>query len=280
MLEPSLELARRLETVDTRLGHALVSAFGSLYPNEFAGRWEMGGGALHAIGGRVPIARAVGLGLFGIVGERELEQLVGLLELHRRAAEVQLCPFADASLAPSLLARGFAQAGSELVLARAVHAADREHSARGSFSIHGMQPREAPLWARMVAAGSAPAGGRLETEAATGALDTLLATAASDGFLGFLVRAGNEVVATGAMWCAGDVATLIGHATQAGFRRRGVQRALIAHSLAVAAERGMTLVKLSLPESVHSLQNFESAGFTQLWTNTVLARPAPPPLKV
>jgi len=277
MLAPSLELARRLEAVDVRLGHALVAAFQALYPREFAGWWELGGGALHAVGGRAPIARAAGLGLDGKLPERDLEQLVELLEIHRRAAEVQLCPFADASLAARLAARGFVPAGSEIVMAREVEAADRNAVAPRSFSIHGMHPREAELWARTVASGYAAGGA--EPEPGPGALDTLLARAASDGFLGFLVRLGNAVVAAGGMCCAGDVATLLRQATYAPFRRRGVQRALIAHALAVAAERGMSLVTLRAREDTCSLRNFEVAGFSRLWSNAVLARPAPDPLK-
>lgn len=279
MLEPSPELARRLEAVDVRLGHALVAAFEALFPREFAGWWELGGGALHALGGRAPLARAIGMGLNKSLPERELEQLVGLLEIHRCAAEVQVCPFADPSLAPRLIARGFTPTGSKLVLAREVHAVDRKLSAPGSFSIHGMHPRESELWARTLAAGFAPVQGNPMSVPAPDALDTLLATAAADGFLGFLVRLGNEVVAAGAIWCAGEVASLLGQVTLTPFRRRGIQRALIAHSLAVASERGISLVKLSAPEHTPSLRNFEVAGFTRMWTNAVLTRPAPAPLR-
>lgn len=276
MLEPCFELARRIDAADVHLGHALVLAFESLFPREFADFRELGGGALFAVGGMAPIARVVGMGLVGSVDARDLEQLVGLLDMHQLPAEVRLGALADASLAPRLRERGFAPVGRELVLAREVLATDRNCAAPSHFSIHGMHPREAESWARMVAAslGATRSGAGTATDLPAGAFDSLLATATADGFLGFLVRLGSEIVAAGGMWCAGDVASLVGHVTHAPFRRRGVQRALIAHSLAVAAERGLGLAKLNVRENTISLRNFELAGFVPVETRAVLARPA------
>jgi GNAT superfamily N-acetyltransferase len=274
MLQPSLELVCRIEAADARLGLALVRAFEALFPQEFASYLELGGGALYAVGGRTPVTQVVGMGLGGAVSERDLERLIELLDEHRLSAEVQVSGFAEPTLVPRLLDRGFLLVGSEQTLAREVLTSDREHRPSGAFSIHGMHPREAELWARTAATGFAAQGTQPTpaAEAPPGALDAMLATTAADGFLGFFVRLGNEVIGAGGMLCAGDVASLFGHVTLAQFRRRGVQRALVAHSLAVASERGIELLKINTLAQTTSLRNAERVGFQHVDLRRVFLR--------
>jgi GNAT superfamily N-acetyltransferase len=68
------------------------------------------------------------------------------------------------------------------------------------------------------------------------------------------------------------VATLGGMATVPAHRRRGVQRALVAHRLRLAAERGCDLAVASTAPANDSERNLYRAGFRPLHETVTLAR--------
>jgi ribosomal protein S18 acetylase RimI-like enzyme len=267
MPEPSLHLARRIEAADVRVGRALVRAFEALYPREEACFVELGGAAWYAVGSSKVAAQVVGLGFDGPVDDSDLDRLMELFEARGFSAEVQLASLAEPTLLPRLLSRGFTPVKSEIILAREIVSADRQWTPPIEYSIQGLHPARNAQWVRTVALGFVK-----ESELSDSIEHQLHAAVAAEGFIGFLVLLGMEIVAAGGIQCAGDVACLFGHATNERFRRRGLQRALIHHSLAVCAERGLTLAKLSALPDTTSLRNAERAGFAPVYTRTTLTR--------
>ena len=274
MQEPSLQLAARIEAAEVQVGRALVRAADALFPNDGAMFLELGGGACFSTGKLQPQALVVGMGLGGEVfgGEvidGDLERMIELLDARQIAAEARVASFAEPSLVPRLVALGFAEQGNEITLARELSNADFQVKLPAGYSIQGLHPGRVEQWVHTVALGSCT-----EAEMSPAILQHLLTNTAAEGFLGFVVTQGNEIVAAAGVQCAADTAGLFGHATKQRFRQRGLQQALIAHSLAVCSERGITLAKLNAGRDTSSLRNAQRQGFVPVYTRTKLTRAA------
>ncbi len=269
MLEPSLQLAARIEAAEVAVGSALVRAADALFPNDEAMFVELGGGACFSTGKIQPQAQVVGMGLDAAVIEGDLDRLIELLDARRIAAEVRVASFAEPTLVARLVARGFTPLGSEISLARELSNMDLQAKPPAGYSIQGLHPGRVEQWVHTVALGS-----YTEAELSQAILQPLLTNTAAEGFLGFVVMQGNEIVAAAGVQCAADIACLFAHATKERFRHRGLQRALIAHSLAVCSERGFTLAKLNAGHDTTSLRNAERHGFVSVYTRAILTRAA------
>jgi GNAT superfamily N-acetyltransferase len=102
------------------------------------------------------------------------------------------------------------------------------------------------------------------------------ATFGADGFRHFGVRDGDRLVATGAMFVSGSTAWVGFGATLPGFRRRGLQTALLSHRVTEAAAMGCDLVhaETSADTVEHpnsSLHNLLRLGFTQIYEKAFFA---------
>jgi GNAT superfamily N-acetyltransferase len=71
------------------------------------------------------------------------------------------------------------------------------------------------------------------------------------------------------------LAQLAGAATLPGYRRRGVQRALLAARLAVASRAGCDLAVITTQPGTQSQANAERQGFQLLYARAVLGKDAP-----
>lgn len=267
MSDSELPIARRIEAADVQIGRMLVRASAALYPREEASFVDLRGG-YYATGGESIAAEVVGMGLDGPVSDGELDRLMELLSARPAGASLRVASTAEPTLLPRLLMRGFSPVGTELCLARAVVLADKHAAATSGFSIQGLLPSRTTLWVSTVA--RALSGGReppMDLERA------LRVSAAAEGFIGFFVVLGNEVIGAGGMMCVADIASLFAHATNEYARRRGVQQALFRHSLAICADRGIDWAKLNVPPETATARNALRAGFTEVGTRTVLSGP-------
>ena len=73
------------------------------------------------------------------------------------------------------------------------------------------------------------------------------------------------------------VAQLAGAATLPAFRRRGVQRALLAARLAAARRAGCDLAVVTTQPGTQSQVNAERQGFRLLYARAILVKDGPPP---
>ena len=126
------------------------------------------------------------------------------------------------------------------------------------------------VWKDVAAAGFDVGPG--EPRRASDAFATAAAAVDRDGFL--LARDGDDGSPLG---CASvtfrdGLATLGGMTTVPAHRRRGVQRALVAHRLRLAAERGCDLAVASTVPVNASERNLVRAGFRPLHETVTLAR--------
>jgi GNAT superfamily N-acetyltransferase len=84
---------------------------------------------------------------------------------------------------------------------------------------------------------------------------------------------GAEVVACGSLIAIDGVAVLGGGATMPSARRQGLQSALLAHRLRLAASMGCDIAVATALPAGQSARNLERMGFVQLYTHVVMTRP-------
>jgi GNAT superfamily N-acetyltransferase len=88
----------------------------------------------------------------------------------------------------------------------------------------------------------------------------------------FLAFIGDDVVGCGSVQFVDGIAWLGGAATIPEFRQRGVQAALVAHRLGLAAEAGCELAAVSALSSGPSARNIVRLGFQHVQTQVVVQR--------
>src|SRR5690606_28872126 len=89
----------------------------------------------------------------------------------------------------------------------------------------------------------------------------------------FVARLEGRVVGVGACEIRDEVSAIFGMSTLDGYRRRGIQQALLAARLNLAAERGAKIATIGSRPGVATERNVMRMGFTVAYTKVVLVRP-------
>lgn len=289
MLEP-VEVARREEH------RQAVSV------SEIAGDWEPFAGGRMSFGGVDSWAnQASGCGLDGPVSEAELDRLVAFYDERGVGGEVEVAPSAHESLVQGLNARGFAIKHFETVLAavggslargvegeRGRSAMERlTHGMPEGVEIRRVEPGDEEFdraFARFGMGQFVPGGVEAVSEGQIAvsmrahrhprnvsfvALDAASGRSDAERIVGV---AGVEVVLDPAVAPHGPVACLYGTGVAQGFRRRGIQQALIAARLDVCAEMGCPVVCIHTKPGIPTERNAMRLGFAVMYTKVVVGR--------
>lgn len=267
-----LALARRIETAYARDGERSASACRRLRPDVGATAERLAGGAMIFCGIGSFMTRALGVGLEGPVGDRELDELEAFY--FERGADVQLdfCPFADGSLSRRLFDRGYRPGHFEQALVRELSVEDAsERIARfEGIKIGPATPDlEDDYCALLTQAFDFPEEHRAALE------DAARIAFASEDVRIYAALASGELVAAGAMRTDEGVAGLFGAATLPGYRGQGLQSALLAMRLREAAQEGCDLASVNSLVGSVSERNIERAGFHPAYTRMVLKKTQP-----
>jgi GNAT superfamily N-acetyltransferase len=251
-----LALARRLELTDALAGveYAATLRQTGLFPE--ATSLAVGGGYATFAGTDSPISQAFGLGLHGPLPAADLDRLERFFLDRGAPAVVELAAPADRSLAPALLARGFAVTEKSQVLVRRLAEPIPSPPVPTGVVIRRAEPDEIPELSRTVLAGffdssPAPAGFAEVMEALYRMPTASPFVALRDGGL----------VGGGVLMMHRRVASLGGAATLPAARGLGIQRALIAARLVLARESSCdTAMVATLPDTA-SYRNAVRVGF-------------------
>lgn len=240
-----------------------------------------------AVGGGVMSFTAVGswsnqacdIGMHGAVAEEELDRLVAYYVSRGVEPRVELCPYADESVVRGLAARGFTVREFENVLARRVAPGEdsRAMCAHGwpeGVEIRHLDLADAALVRRYaeVTSGIFTPGGRAP-EHMIALAERCVRHPRSDSFVALV---GGEVIGGGSME-TGDpyegerAASFFGGAVAEGWRRRGVQQALIAVRLERAAANGATIAVIHTRPGIPTERNSMRLGFVPSYTKVVMA---------
>jgi GNAT superfamily N-acetyltransferase len=227
------------------------------------------------------------MGLGGAVTPADLDAVEAqLCPQGRGARQMELCPFADPSLAAELARRGYRVHEWQLVWTRGVPDAPspprprpetREARGRGSVEpwrdpppalrLAPMAAGQEDLFLRVIMAGFLE---REEVPDAALALMRPLAFAAQHER--WLCWLGDEPIGGANLAWADGVAFLGGSGVRPAFRRRGAQGALIRARLDRARALGCDLVCSNTQPGTASRRNMERHGFTVAYPKLVMLR--------
>jgi hypothetical protein len=262
-----LDLARRLERTDAWVGLASAGLHSGMRPDSGATAVPVPGGYAVFRGVGSPLTQVLGLGMSGPVTEAEMERLEGFFHSRGSRAQIELCPFADRSVFRLLAARSYAPREASNMLVRRVRADARVPGSPTLPSVRRCVPEEAELWAQTVMQGFTGVQALPEDNVAI-----LMSLFKQPDTVPVLATIDEKPAGAGALSVYQGVAALYGATTLRGYRRRGVQLAIIQALVNDAIDLGCDLTfSLTQPGSV-SQRNLERQGFTVAYTRFTMVR--------
>jgi GNAT superfamily N-acetyltransferase len=265
---PAAGQARRLERAFATTCRSLAAAMARLHPASGAGALALPAGVAVFAGAGSPLTQVVALGLDGPVSASDLDRLEGFLRPEGAgAAQVELCPFADPTVAGLLAERGYRIQEWQLVWTRPAPR-DPLAPAPPGVEVRRVRPGEEGLYFHAVLAGF------LETEEVPEEAVALLRPGAfADGHELYLAFVHGEPAGGASLGWADGVAFVNGSGIRPAFRRRGAQGALIRARLDRARQLGCDVVCSSTLPGTASRRNMERHGFQVAYPKLVLLGP-------
>jgi GNAT superfamily N-acetyltransferase len=252
-------LARRLE----RAAAEQLARTGAPGP---AGALAVAGGLAVSKGPRSRSSAALGLGLDGPVSPEELDRVEAHLGAIGGDVRVELCAYADPSLAAELARRGYRVERFLLVLSRPVAPPPPAARAR-RLEVRELRAGEELAFAEAFALahlGALPE----EDDAVEGLLDVPRA----EGSTCFAALDGGVIVGVAVVSEHERVAALSGAGVLPAWRGRGLHLALVQARLSWAARRGCDVAASDVEPGGASQQTLERAGFRVTYPKTVMVR--------
>jgi Acetyltransferase (GNAT) family len=268
MIFADLDLARRLEGLETWVAAEYGRARLALWPEKDSAVVEVAGGVACFLGVDSPLNEVRGMGLNGPVTADELDAIERVFFNRGEPVKVNVCPMADRSLLEGLGTRGYRVVGFEDVLYR-----ELDGSARFPGPPEGIlvgapcSPGELEAFGEVMARGfSAP------EEPSSEMKEIFEMSSRVEGLTGLLARVGGEPAGLASLLIRDGLAMLCGAATLPEFRNRGVQTALSHARLARTAEAGCGIVQFGALPGSTSHRNAERLGFLVAYTKVALLR--------
>ena len=269
MLLNTLELARRVERAEIDF-----CARGA--DHEAGGRaalFDAGGG--RAVFGRLgsPLNKVLGLGLDGPVSDDELDAIDAFYAARQSPVAIELCPLAAIDLPARLVARGYVPRSFESELARELPYTGG--AGRTSDAIQVARTDDASGWLETVSEGFAVVEGEeaVPSDDAVRALSAVMEAFLHPAIGRYLAVNGTVPAGGGATYATGDIVGIFGTTTRPGFRRRGVQEAIVRQVMADAPADACLAIATTAPGS-SSQRTFERLGFQVLYTRTIFVKDA------
>ncbi len=269
MLFVDQALARRIEATDAWVGVESARIHLQLHPESGAAWIPVSGGYAIFAGVGSLHTQVLGFGTVGHVREDELESVEEFFKVRGAGVSIELCPLADPSVLPLLAARGYVLAGFSNMLVRRLSTLP-PNIPPGEFSVRHCEASEGELWAKTVLEGFS--GQRAVTSEN---VDILLSLFHQPGAICLLALVGGQPAGGGALSVHESVAAVYGASTIPGFRRRGIQSALIQSLIAEAIDARCELAyTLTEPGSI-SNRNLERLDFRLAYTRVNVRRTLP-----
>lgn len=259
MIYSNLALARRLEDADAATGIATAEGQGA----SGAAVAEVAGGWAIFVAANSPINRAAGLGMHGPVTAADLDRVEAFFRSRGAPVQIDLCPFADASLLEALRGRRYHPVEFNSVLVRLLAG---EQPFPSDARVRPAAAGEVEAWAGTAAKAffdrEVPAAEEIEVGR------TVFRSPGARCYFGH--SPAGELAACAAFSVRDGLATLYADGTVPRFRGASLQTALIRERLNHAIGEGCDLATAStIPGSV-SQKNYEKLGFQVVYTKLVL----------
>lgn len=210
-----------------------------------------------------PTNRGMGIGFQRMMPLSEFENFEAFYGAVGLPAELELCPFADASLMTFIAQRCYTIYRFYNVYLLRLSSYEPSPSRSSAIDIHQVAEAECSLWAQTVA-------GTTRTEDPIVTLAQ--ATFYRPGVLCYLATIQGEVAGGAALSITNGIGTLSFMGTVPAFRRQGVQHALIAERLAEASRQGCDLALCSTNPGNQSQRNVYRHGFSLAYTRVFVRK--------
>lgn len=202
--------------------------------------------------------------------EADLDELIAFHSGFGAEPRIEMAPFVPKSLIDLLRERGFTLRGFETVFACEI--ANRRASAFDSPAGLTIEPvnvddeEEVVRFARFATRGFLSADDPPDKHVLAA-----IKAAKHPRAVNVMAMMEGEPIGAGSMEVAGELVTLYGVSVEEAYRKRGVQRALIEHRLAIACERGAQIATISSKPGVATERNAMRAGFMPSYTKVAMA---------
>jgi GNAT superfamily N-acetyltransferase len=256
-------LAQRIETQQAQDEAATADILRLRFSTPSAHARPFLGGYAVRTGVGYPINRGMGVGFQPTIQPSEWEDFEAFYTAAGLPAELELCPLAHPSFLPLVAQRGYSVFRFYNVYLLPLSSSRRSSSRSPTIDIHQATETECALWAQTVA-------GTAHTEDPR----VRLAQAAFSrpGVQCYLATMQGEVAGGAALSMSNGIGTLSFMATLPAFRHQGVQHALIAERLAVAAAHGCELALCSTNPGNQSQRNVQRHGFGLAYTKVFVRK--------
>lgn len=262
-MDVDLPLVRRLESTSATASLDLIRGIKSLDPSTVAEGREFGSGALIAMGAGRYVNRAIGVTTDELSADDVdvIEQFFGERNL---PSMIELSSWAPSPTLEELAQRSYVSTWFRSVFALTPTLTFA--TSRAGLRIERVEDDDEGRWLDVLARGFEAEQGEVRVandeigRAGRIAPDT-------HTFLAFI---DDDVVGCGAVQFVDGIAWLGGAATIPQFRQRGVQAAMVAHRLNLAAEAGCELAAVSALSNGPSARNIVRLGFQHIHTQVVI----------
>lgn len=262
-------LAARIDLAEAALTAGVVRAL--VEPG--ARVLEVAGGVAAFARAGSPMNKAIGIGLDGPVLEADVDAILELCRSRGEPARAEISTLVDPAVFGVFAGCGFRLQAFEHVLGLRIDPEAAGSTLAGIEIVRAADEASEAVWGEVAVAGFlVPDGtGAAEEELPRAALEQVMADfTRAPGLERYVARIDGRPA--GAASCRFDrgIAQLCGATTLAPFRRRGVQRALLAARLADAASRGCDLAVVTTAPGSQSQANVQRQGFDLLYARAVL----------
>lgn len=249
--------AQRVEMASIYRAVHYTRAMEQFRPASRAHMQPVAGGFAFYCGKRSPLNRAMGIGLYAPVSAAELDTIEQFYRQRGEPPMIDHCPLSDPRLQSELYRRGYRPKELLGAFIRRLDTLPPLRIPQG-IEITPALPEEADLWIRTTAMGFE------ETDTPSAEIIELLTpNFTSANAHCYFARLDGHIAGGGAMYRHEDVVEFGGMSTLPGYRRRGIQNALLQFRLAEAQRMGCTLAVVYSEPGSRSQRNILRAGFQQ-----------------
>jgi GNAT superfamily N-acetyltransferase len=275
MVFASTALAARIERAESRFMADCAAAAARRRPGADVFAMPISGGFATYTSAGSPLNKVSGLGFGGPLDPAGLESLERAFAARGAHVQAEVSSLADPSIVETLSRRGYVLRAFENVLGRSL--LEPIAAPVGDVAVTESPLADLAEWLDLVVTAFAspdaqgvPSHESHERDLLSGVMADMAST---DGLSRFLARL-EGVPAGGASLRLGErVALLCGAATLPQHRRRGVQSALLAERLRLAAAAGCDVAVVTTAPGSKSQENVQRHGFALLYARAVLVLP-------
>jgi GNAT superfamily N-acetyltransferase len=263
-------LSRRIELAEAQAAAAAAEALAEFRPHAGVAVTRIAGGFAVYCGANSPVTQAVGLGLDGPVNDEEFDALERFYASRKEPVRVETSPLVDRTLIEQFGKRRYRVTEFTNVMARSTSETRLSSAVRETgdgITVERVAREHMDLWNLTVAQGFAE-----HHPVTQEILDVMRAFASAPQVECYLARVNGAVAGGGTIILRDGLAGLFGASTLPGYRKRGVQAALLESRIARAAECGCDLVVCLAQPGSTSQRNVMRRGFSVLYTRVKFER--------